>query len=85
MYRALVLTLLLTATFVPTLASATVDPCDRYGVCVYQDVGTDQVCAGVGLGLQGVGACADVEDLCARVSVGFNREEVCAGATIVLP
>lgn len=86
MNRALVLVLLLSATiaaFVPA-ASATVDVCEKYTVCVYQDVGTDQVCAGVGLGMQGTVVCADVEDQCARILVGFNREEVCSGG-LVLP
>ncbi len=62
---------------VATPAEARVDPCDKYSVCPIAIVEDDRVCAGLGLGMQGVAACATT-DPCAVVYVGFNREEVCA-------
>jgi len=85
MFRALVLTLLLTATIVPISATASVDVCDTYGICVIARTGDDYACAGLGLGYQGVVACADAGDQCVRTMIGFNREEVCATGAIVLP
>lgn len=80
---ALLLTALLPA-IAPT-AAATADLCERYGICPILRVGDDYVCAGVGLGLQGIAACGDVGDLCARVLVGFHQDQVCAGGAIILP
>ena len=84
MLRAVFLSLLVLATAAP-LASATqvdVNLCERYYVCHRVVAQPDPllVCAAVGLGDQGVGACV-LEDaqgnLCVRYAVGFSFREVC--------
>lgn len=78
------LALLLTATLIPAVPTASADVCGKYGICPIVRAGEDYACAGLGFGTQGIVTCVDAGDQCWRLLVGFNREEVCVGA-IVLP
>jgi len=83
MLRAIVLSLLALATALPAASAvADVNTCERYYICPFVVVQPDpaRVCAGLGLGLQGVGACAyERADgaLCARVVFGFDDTDTC--------
>lgn len=86
MRAALLLSILVALAAIP-IASASADLCTKFhvcsecdgnGVCVVVWSDANGVCAGVGFGLQGVGACADAADGCATLIVGFNREPICA-------
>ena len=91
MLKALIFATFLALAALPT-ASATVDPCEKYGVCLQECNGNGvcvvvwqppgAVCGGVGFGLQGVGACANYPAGCVQVQYGFNREYVCTTATL---
>lgn len=84
MRTALILSILLLTTLVPA-ATAARDLCDF--VCLNECTGgnvcvgvrtSPDVCAGVGFGLQGMGACVRPASNCVSVQFGFNREDVCA-------
>lgn len=94
MLRAMLLSLLVLATALPLTATASVDVCRDYYVCPIVRVQADPllVCGGVGLGYQGVAACA-YEDAgghpCVRYVVGFRWGDLCDliswDASLVLP
>lgn len=91
MSRAILLTAaaLLAASFAPT-ASAAIDACRDFGlcadvscvfgdqgICVHTSVSRSGVCVGVGIGLQGAGACYDTSTRCLRAVIGFNDVATC--------
>lgn len=86
MLRAIVLSLLALSATAPLASAAQdlvdVNVCEKYYVCPILVAQPDplRVCAGLGLGLQGVAACAyERQDgaTCARVIYGFNHEDSC--------
>ena len=86
MLRASLLSMLLLATALP-LATAAVDPCETYGVCVVKRVEAEPLyaCGGVALGTGfGYVACAYDDGAghpCVKYTFGFRWENLCDAIT----